>query len=70
LLFIKTFKDGIKVVSSPIFKALAKKGTGDINDLAAILGGQPVRTLDAQHARGALLVDTTVNPNTFVTIGN
>jgi hypothetical protein len=67
---IKTFKDGIKVVSSPIFKALAKKGTGDINDLAAILGGQPVRTLDAQHARGALLVDTTVNPNTFVTIGN
>ena len=66
---VKSLQAGIKVVSSPIFKALAKKGNGDLNDLAAILGGSPTTLYDAEHALGALMVDATIEPNTFTYIG-
>jgi hypothetical protein len=66
---VKSLQDGIKVVSSPIFKALAKKGNGDLNDLSAILGGSPKTLYDTEHASGALMVDATIEPNTFTVIG-
>jgi hypothetical protein len=66
---VKQLQDEIKVVSSPLFKALAKKGTGDLNDLANILGGSSTTLYDAEHAFGALMVDATVEPNTFTIIG-
>jgi hypothetical protein len=65
---IKEKKNSIYRVDSEVFKKLAQKKTGNLQDFIQIAGGSSSRKIDASQAMFAYVYDITVTPPTLTMI--